>query len=364
MTETVDALVYAEIPNNLTGTQLLQKGMTGVTSEEASDILTETTIKRACCINKKEANQSYFPVNVRIPVPEGYVYSAGNPLAETWKKFSYIDKVVHVPISMCGELPSPNGQQYYSTDAEASNACYTFMNAYCNNVNEFYTDEVKKLGTPYDATEFTNYKPECACYAEAPSYITTGVPPACWATGCGANTPAFLDYESATKECDMTICNANFNLANIHAGGNVTIASPKIVQKCGNPPPPPHQENNPTEEPKINADQEPTIKAEQEAKIKAEQEQAIETAKFKAKEEAAAKGLNAEEEKVAIEEAIDNAKKRFAPRPTSESSGISTWFSKSKNYMGYILIIICICLLICCCFFFMRRKRKYVSDDE
>jgi hypothetical protein len=345
--ETVDALVYASIPNNLSGNQLNSSGLATKltisdpqeTNKILSEMLDETTIKRACCINKNRAGNTSdkYPVTVRIPTPKDYQYGS-NPLSEVWQKFNYIDKTVYIPASMCDELNTSTGKQYDNT----TQTCQDFMALYCANVNAFYTDEVNTLGTPYSDDEFANYKPECACFAETPSYIQGAIAPACWAVGCDPNSAtAFLDTHSRTP-CDVTICNSNFNAAGLSVGGSANINS-KVTQQCGN------QINAAKKNARVSPVEEAKISTEEAAEVAAEE----------AKADAAAKGLSAQEEDVAAEE----AKKSVLEKSKNTSSSISDWFGKDKNYMGWILIIICVCLIICCICFLMRRGKKNMDDE-
>ncbi len=131
--ETVNALVYAAILNNLTSAQLQTSGLAtrftinnpAETEEILSEMLDETTIKRACCINKNRSGNTSdkYPITVRIPIPNEYDYGS-NPLSETWKKFNYIDKTVYVPASMCDTLDGT-----YDNNTQT---CQDFMALYCS----------------------------------------------------------------------------------------------------------------------------------------------------------------------------------------------------------------------------------------
>jgi hypothetical protein len=227
----VNALVYADTKNHLTATQL---GLSNLSSrldfddkssisDQLDEILSNTVIKRACCMNKNKSGitDTSYDVRVRIPIPDSYTFDEHNSNTELWKKFGYIDKTVSVPASMCDAFP------HYEND---NNKCYDFMALYCNNVKQFYKNSVAKLNSGYNDDEFARYKPECACYGDQPSYISGSIPAHCYAPGCALNE-SFLD-ESSREPCSVTICTANFNAADMAVGGDANINS-KVTQNCG-----------------------------------------------------------------------------------------------------------------------------------
>ena len=55
------------------------------------DILNGTTLKRACCLGKKE-------IRVKIPIPKDYTGS----LQPINKDYNYIEKNVSIPDGVCG----------------------------------------------------------------------------------------------------------------------------------------------------------------------------------------------------------------------------------------------------------------------
>ena len=84
---------------------------------ELDKLLSETTIKRACCLGKEN-------LYVRIPTPAGKIYNPDDEAME--KKFNYVDKLVKIPKSMCPKLVPG-----YSKD---SPQCDAFYNVYCDNI--------------------------------------------------------------------------------------------------------------------------------------------------------------------------------------------------------------------------------------
>ena len=230
----LDALVYANIRNNLTPSQMTNTGLSTTivppnpskTGDYLDGILSETVIKRACCnnLNRSNVNSSSFAVPVRIPMPVDYI-PGDNSLASVWKKFGYIDKTVYVPASMCGEYAP--GHDY------TTQKCQDFMALYCNNAKAFYKDELASLGASYNDAEWAQYKPECSCYGDQPNYLTGSIPHSCYAPGCGSDNPqAFLDIASR-QPCSVTICQSNLNFAGMTVGEIANIDS-KITQTCGN----------------------------------------------------------------------------------------------------------------------------------
>jgi len=237
MSEPIDALVYASIKNNLTSGQLSSTNITTTlnppdrskTADFMNSVLDKTVIKKACCINsgREGVTSDKYQVRVKIPVPKDYDYGS-NPDEALWKKFGYIEKTVNVPKSLCSTLDK---QYDYNTQN-----CQNFMKLYCENVKNFYKDE---LGTgKTDEAEFQKYSPECACFADVPKYLqkagssTPTIPPNCYALGCDKdNTNAFIPLGSRTA-CSATICTANLDMDSLKAGGNVNVNS-KVTQNCG-----------------------------------------------------------------------------------------------------------------------------------
>jgi hypothetical protein len=79
----MDALVYAEINNNLTNQELIQDlaNQANINSSNLNDIqnklnqyLDETTIKRACCMGRAGPNKGdgSTGINVKIPIHDEY----------------------------------------------------------------------------------------------------------------------------------------------------------------------------------------------------------------------------------------------------------------------------------------------------
>lgn len=232
----LDALIYSDIKNNIIGSDLnkITARISTVPNsnelEHLDDILKDTVIKRACCINHgRQGNETLenYIVDVRIPIPKDFDFSKVNETkAKLYKKFGYIDKSVYVPKSICENYD--NGNYNYN-----NNKCQDFMYLYCENSKKFYKDEITKLGGSPSDDEFYYYKPECACYADQPSYITGSVPPTCYAPGCDPNNNRVFQDTNSRKGCSVTICQTNLNTSGLEAGGSVSINS-KVSQACGN----------------------------------------------------------------------------------------------------------------------------------
>lgn len=228
-----NALIYSSIQNNLTTEDLLTGSLISKfdipnyseTNSYLNSLLSETVIKRACSMGKGRmgVSQEEFPVLVRIPIPDNYDFS-GNPLAETWQKFGYVDKLVYVPATLCNTLNQPYG--YYT------NPGMQFMTLYCNNVKKFYKNELAEMGAQYNVDEFAQYKPECACFGDQPSYISGSIPPTCYLPGCDpGNANVYLDFNSRNG-CKTNICVSNLDLSNAKIEGSAVINS-KVEQQCG-----------------------------------------------------------------------------------------------------------------------------------
>lgn len=225
----MDALVYAEIPNNISDTNELADlansvqiaaSSTSEISNNLSQYLSETTIKRACCLGRAgppKADNS-TGIRVRIPIPTGYNVK-GDVQGEIENKFGFIDKMVYVPENMCSSTYSP-GSAY----------CDNFYEIYCSNMREFYETE---NGGNFDEIEFSKYKPECACYSK-PKEGYNSIPPKCYMMNCNQGVAGlYLDPLSRTSgPCNMTICNAIFQASGLSAGGSMDVNN-QVQQNCG-----------------------------------------------------------------------------------------------------------------------------------
>ncbi|VBB18533.1 hypothetical protein YASMINEVIRUS_996 [Yasminevirus sp. GU-2018] len=244
-----DALVSASIKNNLTTPGQLSYWRDrlfklGTPTDDQiknnlDNILSNTTIKRACCLGGTDPNN--FNVNVRIPLPENY--TTGIPEINT--KFGYIDKVVSVPSSMCKNLPTATGRADYTKPAKNNptynGPCDDFYDVYCANMLAFYNDEYTSTypnQKPDNKKFVSQYKPECACFspdATIPQSVNYG--PLCFmAQNCNtANNDSgtvYLDYRSrGTCPSSLTICNQIVDLSGAQAGGNIVV-SPEMKNEC------------------------------------------------------------------------------------------------------------------------------------
>jgi hypothetical protein len=241
-------------------------------------------------------------------------------LADTWKKFGYIDKTITVPKSMCGNL---GGTFDYN-----SNPCQDFMALYCNNVKAFYKDEVTTLGGKYSDDEFASYKPECACYGDQPPYLTGALPAVCFAPGCDPNNNQVFQDTNSRKNCTVTICQSNFNASGLSAGGNANINS-KVNQQCGN------QINKPGEPGQANAPatSDQTQPVGNTGTIQSPQSQLVRNPSVPVKPQ--------EPSTATISPTSPSAE-------NSSFTGIKPYFTKDKNYMGWIFLACCVILLMCC----------------
>jgi hypothetical protein len=360
--QSVDALAYSYIKNNLTLNQMESYPLLGsITVPEPTnpdggftDLLSNTTIKRACCVGYASLDGSdSYQVKVRIPVPKNYdVKSTIN--ATLSGKFGYIDKVINIPTSMC-----PSGYK------KKTNQCDNFMEVYCDNVYQMYKNEIKSLGTTYSDKEFATLKPECACYTDRPSYIGTGISPQCYATNCGGATNGSY-LSSSVLPCTAVMCNQIFDTHDMKVGGNVNI-NVASEQACGSEytggittkqvdgkttasggsVTPSTGSNNPTgyDKPAVDklAVNKPTV-----------DKPAVD--KPAVDKPAVDKPAVADKSVTSGKSNVVNAP-IASDLPADKSTGnvLSNSFTASGNYIGWILIVVCIVLLMSSSAFFLLR---------
>ena len=229
----MDALVYAKTKNIMTNDDLRYTGVnfsSGGDSlsliQQANQYLDETTIKRACCMNRDGPNKgdNSKGVNVKIPIPTGFDVNSHALNPATNNQFGYIEKTVFVPSSLC--KPEWKKNTPY---------CDSFMATYCSNEYKAFTQMLD--GQTDNGGIWTQYLKECSCYAPPnPSFGSAAKN--CYMFGCkGGDTGVYLSPDSRDSNgnpltCDMTICNSIVSASDITAGGSSTI-SPTIVQQCG-----------------------------------------------------------------------------------------------------------------------------------
>ena len=175
-----DALAHAQIMNNMVDsesigdwrTRLLYSGDTSDLKNDLDTIMSNTTIKRACCLGALSENDRY-KVKVRIPIPAGYDV---NEASEQLVPYGVIDKEIEIPKSFCNAVKSSDDsiakyEKPPKNDSTATFKCDEFYKVYCPNMMYLYQKESAALAGQAadkftsDPDDFANfYKPECACY--------------------------------------------------------------------------------------------------------------------------------------------------------------------------------------------------------
>ena len=104
----IDALIYSNIKNNLPNDVMnniiksrgiSSSGSRSGNNDKFNQILSNTTIKRACALNRQgiprnENEKNSLGVDVRIPIPKGYNSADDdNPILHT--KYNYVDNEKH-----------------------------------------------------------------------------------------------------------------------------------------------------------------------------------------------------------------------------------------------------------------------------
>jgi len=258
-----DALIHAELKNNATDTDSLNYFISGTynirsghapnmyfganntstpNNQEILDtIISDTTIKRACCLGNKvtdpeingiQAEGEYYKVGVRIPIPGELLTDLDGDGTSEWDwlkltevgkvmdSFNFYDKDVYIPVGDCPVNHNP-------TDDGEWGPCDDFYSVYCKNMYDFFND-INGGNVNYKQRDFATYKPECACYGDMSGYEGLGMntQPACVLYGCDIASSAtmYLDPSSRqiqTAGCDTTICSTVYDLSDMTVGGNV-----------------------------------------------------------------------------------------------------------------------------------------------
>ena len=252
-----DALMYSQMQNVMTQDKdydfWRQANITGIDANSTKNeidkklnvILSNTTLKRACCLEKPEQktppDKSVWQIDVRLPVPniDKFQKSTEQQLGPPEKLYNYYDKAILIPKTLCNSVVSSDGSKTsYSRPKMGDNkigTCDVFYNTYCSNVKRIYEEQSNKDGRKPNDSEFAlSYKNECSCFAYPSPKVNTSKRCLLY-PGCTSSTNnVYLDNVSR-KTCpeNITICNQEINLAEASIGGRVAIES-KFEQACGN----------------------------------------------------------------------------------------------------------------------------------
>ena len=224
MTTYNDALIYSQIKNNVNFDVLDDSSWDGLLnnlnidrgsniSSDLNNIISNTTIKRACCMRNSNNDDSF--IDVRIPLPKDYVVTPDNKL---WSDFGYIDKRVSVPQTKCD-----------NNYVKGSTECDQFYKLYCENAKAFFIEENKGV---FEQNKFASYKPECACYGPKPIFITGSVAPSCYLMGCDESSQKVYPDLLTRKGCNANFCTQNVDISKLSVGGNASVVS-VLHNKCG-----------------------------------------------------------------------------------------------------------------------------------
>ena len=147
--QTIDALVYSSIKNTISSDdwqnyiKVPTPGWSDVDGSPATpSILSDTTIKRACC--NPLLNRT---VPVRIPLTPDIITDNNIPANDIRIKYNYFDKDVTVPKNLCDKYPDYQWQ----SDKGGNAACDDFYRGYCANILYEYK---KMTGADIDPTKY------------------------------------------------------------------------------------------------------------------------------------------------------------------------------------------------------------------
>jgi hypothetical protein len=251
MSENIDALVYSSIRNENTNKFFQKQFMTrdewkkynkyqhlGIDYNEIDKNLTDSTIKRACCMQiegDREGDKVLnYKVNVRLPIPKDY---QEHLLSDVQKKYGYFDKEVKVPVSLC-KTDKFKGYEKDAKPFDGQRACDIFYRTYCTNI----LDEYKKLTgadknpSVFNNDEYNEFKPECGCFTEFPDGAleqekSDPLNAAFSGAGCSA-APYKLTNRRELRSLAIQQCVQNVKVMADKVGGSANIQTGKLVNDC------------------------------------------------------------------------------------------------------------------------------------
>lgn len=214
-----DSLVYSSMKNILDNLIDYKDDLGSDANQRLINInnyLDETTIKRACCMDKA-GFKTTDGVNVRIPIPTGFDVTGNSDAVNKenlTSEFGFIDRKVFVDPKLCEKYPE------YKKN---SDKCDKFMNYYCQNIKKDFATMTNWDGSlsTFQGGKWNRFKPECSCYGEYPhiDYKNNGVAPKCVMPGC--INSEYQDPVSRSNQCNNVICINSVDFNNLKAGGNI-----------------------------------------------------------------------------------------------------------------------------------------------
>lgn len=194
-----------------------------------NEIIKDTTIKRGCCLNKKQ-------ISVRVPLTpdrlkelDEFPEKFGPPsTTKLMKKFNYEERLVAIDKNVCKQ----NGT--HDSDGNVNHSlCENFYRTYCKNTLKNFFNQTGTNFNTYNHDDYAFYSPDCACFGDVRGVnkAVNGIPNKCIFSGCDPNK-AYQDKLSRENSCDLTICNNLIDLSDSKVGGNINIKQ-NIEQVCG-----------------------------------------------------------------------------------------------------------------------------------
>ena len=214
-------------------------------NNEITNVLNNTSIKRACC-RKRSDNKGNYVVDVKIFKP--IEFDSEGSLSALYNKFNYYIKEVLIPASYCDTYAADNNISFGGTDSPTY--CDFFYDSYCENSKKIFSNFYEP-GTSWDYDSFKEYSPDCACYQPDPpalaNFETVGIPSTCFLStyGCGdseiSGKTAYITSSQTNRNCGTgTICANTININNSEIGAlignvNMTIGTCGDVTASGTP---------------------------------------------------------------------------------------------------------------------------------
>ena len=196
-----------------------------------NNMLSQTTIKRACCMGNEDDTKKYFRITVKLPYVEDIAQKItprpDTVTLENWRRLGYMHKEVLVPKEMC-----PADYKKSTNTDGIFTKCDKFYQLYCENSKLLYSLDVSGK---YVEEDFRVASPDCGCYLDKPPSFPTGVQPACYTGFCYSVPVAYTD--PATRQdgaCTVNNCTSVFNIGDLQAltGGTID-AQFNLNQTCG-----------------------------------------------------------------------------------------------------------------------------------
>ena len=218
----------------------------------ANTLINKTSLKRACCMSKRNNNDIEVTVKIPISNDSNINYIANRKIIDD--KIKYFDKKIKVPKKICKEMlidvtDNTDGETGSTVNLKKwdnqGSYCNSFYSLYCENQLEEFRTKFPDRKFEYDL--FVEFAPDCACYGPMDEIRAQvkgmGATPNCYFSSCGKDKVQHYLHPDAKATwanalpspipCSVNICQQKVNLNVTDSTVGKINFDPKLQQECG-----------------------------------------------------------------------------------------------------------------------------------